>query len=465
MHRLRFCAALSALGALAAPALAAPDDDLRREFEQLQKEFREQKARDEARIAELERKLAEAPPGRPSDLQAQIDDLVDKVDALDSKLGAAPRSAQTPTLKLLDISLNSLMTAGASSADDATLAGLEGGHHDPHRRGFTLQNTELVLSGAVDPYFKGQVNMVQTIDEDGGTDVELEEAWAQTTSLPYGLQVKAGLYLTDFGRVNTQHPHQWEFVDAPVVATRLLGDDGMRGEGARVSWLAPTDFPLEFVVGLQNANGNTMRSFAGPAEDGPPYGDQVARGVRSFADMVWSGRADASIDLSEEMPMLVGVSGALGPSGATSSGSTSLLGADVTIKWKPLANDHGFPYVAFQGEWMRRHAGYDSFVDDSGAFVPGGELQDSGEYAQLVWGFARDWTAGLRYDRVNGTDDDVFGMDDRTRWSAALTYYTSEFAKVRLQVEEDDSAALSKRVTSVWLQLEFNLGQHGAHKF
>jgi hypothetical protein len=98
-------------------------------------------------------------------------------------------------------------------------------------------------------------------------------------------------------------------------------------------------------------------------------------------------------------------------------------------------------------------------------FVPGGELHDTGGYAQIVWGFRRDWTVGLRYDRANGTDDDVLGMDDRNRWSGALTWYTSEFAKLRLQVNSDDSAAIGRYVTSVWLQLEFNLGSHGAHKF
>jgi hypothetical protein len=141
-----------------------------------------------------------------------------------------------------------------------------------------------------------------------------------------------------------------------------------------------------------------------------------------------------------------------------------VLGSDLTLKWKPAANDHGFPFVAFQAEWMRRHVGYDSFTDGS-AYVPGGELHDSGEYAQIVYGFARDWTAALRFDRVQGTDDDVLGMDDRTRWSAALTWYTSEFAKVRLQFNLDDSAALGRVEESVWLQLEFNLGSHAAHRF
>ena len=89
----------------------------------------------------------------------------------------------------------------------------------------------------------------------------------------------------------------------------------------------------------------------------------------------------------------------------------------------------------------------------------------TGGYAQIVYGFARDWTAGVRFDRVNGRDSETFGMDDRDRWSLALTYFTSEFAKVRLQLNRDRAQSLMKDVTSVWLQIEINLGQHGAHKF
>jgi len=456
------CAALAAPGAFAATAGAAPDDDDKKAIEDVRREMAEMKKNYEKRIADLEKRPSGEGAGS-SELLKAVDELTDRLDAMDSKIGAVKASAGGGRAAYLDVSFNSLMTAGTSTAKESVLPELEGGHHDPHKRGFTIQNTELALSGAVDPYFKGFVNMVQTIDKDGGTVVELEEAYAKTTALPAGLQVKAGQYFTDFGRLNPQHPHQWEFVDQPIVNTRMFGDDGMRGPGAQVSWLVP-GAPLEVVTGLQNANGGTMRSFAGPGEDGPVVGTQHERDVRTFRDTMWSQRADVSVDLTDEMPAMLGVSNALGPSGSSGNGSTDVLGADLTVKWKPLANDHGFPYVAFQGEWMRRHLGYDSFVD-GGRFVPGGELRDSGEYAQLVYGFHRDWTAGLRYDRVRGVNDDVLGAEDRDRWSVALTWYTSEFAKIRLQFNVDDSAALGRREQSVWLQFEFNLGVHGAHKF
>jgi len=463
MRRIMLCAALPALGVLAATARAAPDDEEKKELEDLRRDMAEMKKAYERRISDLEKRVADEGAGAP-ELMKAVDDLTDRVDSMDSRINVLKASTGGGRAAYLDISFNSLMTAGTSTADESTLQALEGGHHDPHKRGFTIQNTEIGLSGAVDPYFKGFANMVQTIDQDGETVVELEEAYAKTTSLPYGLQVKAGQYFTDFGRLNPQHPHQWEFVDQPVVNGRMFGDDGMRGPGAQVSWLVPRA-PVEIVTGVQNANGNTMRSFAGPAEDGPVIGTQHDRAVRTFADTLWSQRANVSFDLTDEMPAMIGVSNALGPSAASGGGSADILGADVTVKWKPLANDHGFPYVAFQGEWMRRHLGYDSFVDGT-TFVPGGELRDSGEYAQLVYGFHRDWTLGVRFDRVGETaDGEDVATAARNRWSTALTFYTSEFAKIRLQINFDDSDALGRREQSVWIQFEFNLGVHGAHKF
>src|SRR5262245_60571744 len=72
----------------------------------------------------------------------------------------------------LNLSLDGLFVVGASTEPD--VEGLETGGHDPAQRGFTVQNVEMVLDGAVDPYFKGQANVVLQITPDGETTVELE---------------------------------------------------------------------------------------------------------------------------------------------------------------------------------------------------------------------------------------------------------------------------------------------------
>jgi hypothetical protein len=45
-----------------------------------------------------------------------------------------------------------------------------------------------------------------------------------------------------------------------------------------------------------------------------------------------------------------------------------------------------------------------------------------------------------------------------------LTFYPSEFSKIRLQYNYDHGELFGTD-HSVWLQVEFLLGAHGAHKF
>ncbi len=115
-----------------------------------------------------------------------------------------------------------------------------------------MQNLELVFDAAVDPYLRGQANVVLQITPEGETTVELEEAYVTTTSLPHGLQLKAGQFLTEFGRLNPTHPHAWDFVDQPLAIGRFFGGDGLRSAGARLSWLLPTAYYSEAFLTVQN---------------------------------------------------------------------------------------------------------------------------------------------------------------------------------------------------------------------
>jgi hypothetical protein len=94
----------------------------------------------------------------------------------------------------MNISFDGLFTLAASSASD--LNNIEVGDHDPQQRGFNARNAEIALDGAVDPYFEGFANIVLKLDDNNETEIELEEAFMQTTNLPFGLQLKGGQFLT-----------------------------------------------------------------------------------------------------------------------------------------------------------------------------------------------------------------------------------------------------------------------------
>lgn len=385
------------------------------------------------------------------------------------------------TLRLIDISLVTDISAGWSSEKGQRLLNLQGGDHDPRRRGFTLQAAELGLAGAVDPYFTAQANINLNYDPDTGeTNVELEEAFATTQSLPFGLQAKAGQYFTEFGLSNPTHPHTWDWLDQPVINTRLFTGDGMRGVGARLGWLTPLPWYSQVIVGVQNATGPQMGSFLATQEfvgergiGGRPF---VARDIDGLGDFVSSARWENSFETSDATTLKCGLSTALGPNSTGNGARTSIYGADFKFRWRPVNNEKGWPFVVWQGEVMARDYKADAFYDASDPSniidLPAQTLHDWGLYTQVLYGFTPGWAVGLRYDWASGSGDSVGGRandpyrDNRQRLSPLIEWQVSEFSRLRLQYNHDITDHLSGRnADSFYFGFEFLYGAHPAHAF
>jgi hypothetical protein len=417
-----------------------------------------------------------------------------KKDILSYQVGGA-------TMRLIDVSFDGLFAAGVSTATDDQLQILQNGDHDPRKRGFTVQNVEFSFSGAVDPYFNAEAHIVYSVDPIiGDSRVELEEAFFTTQKLPFGLQLKGGQFVTEFGIINSQHPHQWDWQDAPIINTRLFGPDGMRGPGFRLGWLTPLPWYSDVYFGMQNANGETMASFLANREfwDERPVGGRpfVDRSVKSLKDLAYLGRWINSWDLSNEVTMKLGFSGAYGPNASGPDGQTLIYGADLKLKWRPVNNFRGWPFLLLQSEVMGRNYRADRFFNPGpdGMFGTGDDirlpretLKDWGFYSQLLWGFRRNWATGIRFEYVSGSGYDVrvdFGTgtvqfvsrnsdpfrDDRYRISPLLVWQPTEFSRFRLQYNYDHNKDIlpgfsHRGASSVWLGAEIMLGAHAAHKY
>ena len=456
-----------------------------------------------AQESPLDRAVRELQPSEPSQ-ESPLDRAVRELGLSAEAAGASPAPAQAgPALprpetggggaaqfKLVDISLDGLFAAGTSTQRELPLQDLEGGGHDPRKRGFTVRGVELSMQGAVDPYLDGEMHMVDFIDPiEGSTVVELEEAFMTTRSLPNGLQIKAGQYLTEFGRNNPTHPHAWAWLDQPIINTRVFGPDGMRAPGARLSWLVPVDWFSQVYVGVQNANGEQMSSFLANEQffverpiGGRPF---VYRDVRSLGDLVYTERWENSwTQCEEEVTWLLGQSAAFGPNATGMDGNTQILGLDLTRKWKPAKNERGWPFTIWTSEFMVRRYQADSYFGPNPAdpqstlSLPGATLTDYGFYTQCLYGFKPKWAAGLRYEYVWGSgasldqdfvpvshNDDPF-RDNRHRVSPLLAWYVTEFSRFNFQYNFDFAEHLpNKNAHSFWLGAEFMLGSHPAHKF
>lgn len=472
-----------------APSALADDAAVLEELRRLRAELDAEKASHAAERAALEKRLAavEAGAAPSSPGTATSDEIATAVDRYleeRSLFETAPQNLTIPgSGALIDVSVILDATFGTSTATDAGLSSIALGDHDPHVRGANVRNEELVFSADVDPYFYGFLDLVYKLDEVGESAFELEEAYAVTTSLPYGLQAKVGQFFTEFGRTNPTHPHAWEFLDYPVILGRVFGADGWRGQGARMSFIVPhACFPLTILAGFQNARGETQAPFLGAGGESVGAHVTLDRDVANLTDLAYHARIEASRDFGEGgcrgiTTALAGVSGGWGPNSTGPKGRSSVYGADLTVKWRPLATDAGWPFL----HWMSEAVFRDYRADDQIQTVNDGmggtidvpvaarTYEDWGGYSQLVWGFCRPWTVGARIDYAAS---DGISEGDHWRASGALTYHPSEFGRIRLQVQYDHVAGLDASSpgdregnVSVWLNFDFSFGKHGAHKF
>lgn len=404
---------------------------------------------DDALEAEL-RALEEA-------LAADADDVNEDHDSTHNASDDAPENTESTgfqrTVQALNNALNPEISLTLNvAASYFSNEPMQAGHHDPNRNGFTFQQLEMAFHANVDPYFKFRGYLV--VDEHG---LELEEAFAQTTSLPGRLQLRAGKFLNRFGRINSRHPHAWHFLDMPLVMGRFLGDEGLSGTGIEASWLAPTPWYLELVMSA--VHGAEARSFRG--EDSS---------IDSVRDFVYVGAIKNHFAFGPSWSLALGVSGALGRNNAAweegvlntpiadlpTHGLTQIYGTDLYLRFRPV-DATGYRAFSLQFEFMHRRRE-----------VGGVQLSSNGLYAQAVGNISQRWEVGARYEWVDGSaldDLDPEWTGDRHRMSVQGTFYPSHFSRIRLQTNYDHPTWTKQPIVAVMLGLELSIGAHGAHKF
>jgi len=351
--------------------------------------------------------------------------------------GAGPAQSMNPDLSFIaDFALASFSAPN-----------LEAGDHDPHDDGFNLQALELAASKAVDPYFKFNANLA--FSKDG---VEIEEAYATTLDLPHSLQVRAGQFLTKFGRINATHPHTWTFSDQPFAMSRIFGGDGNRGVGVEVSWLTPLPWYVEVLGSVTDPRGDTTaRSFLpSDATLSNLWDVESILAVRQF------------FDLSDDLSLMWGLSWAGGPSSLADHTRSDVFGTDVYLKYRPITFG-SYTIVSLQSEWLYRRR----------EEAMGGPIWDVDGYAELFWRFRQRWGAGARYDYGSAARSGGMVVVDpldpewtraRHRVSADVTFWPTEFSRLRAQVQVDDPR-WTDPIYAGFLTLELSLGVHGAHSF
>jgi hypothetical protein len=326
--------------------------------------------------------------------------------------------------------------------------------------GFSLGETELTASANVDDKFYGQVTLaIRSTQEE--TELELEEAFVQTTTLPGGFTARAGRFFSDIGYLNPKHAHAWDFTDQPLIYKALFGVQ-YGDDGVQLRWVAPTTLFVE--LGAELFRGDHFPA-AGAAHGGVGTWTAFAH-VGGDVNTTQSWRAGASYHSAdaEDRQSLLASSDVL-----AFTGSSDTWGVDFVWKWADQGNPRSRNAVVQAEYFQRREDGELTVVGLPGLADYRGT--QGGYYVQGVYQFKPRWRAGLRYDSLTADNDvgllpiatPLSDDHDPSRLTAMLDFSNSEFSRLRLQVSEDKSQARSDTIFG--LQYVFSLGAHGAHQF
>ncbi|HEY9721247.1 MAG TPA: hypothetical protein V6D47_04490 [Oscillatoriaceae cyanobacterium] len=251
-----------------------------------------------------------------------------------------------------------------------------------------LHEFEISIQGYLSPWSRADVFFSKTPD---GFAVE-EGNLTLSNLLPADIKARIGRFKMPFGMLNPVHPEKWDFVDEPLVFTRLLGgEDGWEDNGVELSGFVPNPWDQEISLLVDGSNGDNAIAFG----RGP----------------VANVRAGTYFEMGDYAGLQLGLSGATEPITPV-NGRSALMGADFRYRWRPDVTTA----FTLMGEYMQ-------------LALPG--QAPSGEYVSADYTFGTNYGVDLRLDHAYAVDGS--GAD----YGVALTGSYSLFETTRLKLEAE----------------------------
>ncbi len=455
---------------LAAGAADSADmAEVKRMIQEMQRQHQQQIQALEQRVQQAEARAAAA--------EEKAQSTEGKIVAVEEQVQAKPRTGDNSFNPAISLVFQGGYASYSQDPEDFHLEGMPlGGEAGLYDEGLALWETELTASANIDNLFYGQTTIGLHTHE-GEIEVDVEEAFVDTLSLPAGLGVRFGRFYSSVGYLNEHHTHAWDFADAPLAYQAFLGGQ-YRDDGLRASWVAPID-ALFVEVGAEALRGDAYPGGGNSGDFGAVQHLFANVGGDVGQNNSWQlGASRMDVDVEERSAG--GHAHDHGGESPTFNGDSDLTVLDAV--WKTDLG--GEKALILQGEYfMRDENGQVALSEGAGDALFNYDGEQDGWYLQGVFQFNRQWRAGLRYDRLSAdndlvmvsnttgeADDDIFdesgyqsSTDDPHRWAAMVDWSPSEFSRLRLQYVRDDSR--EETDDQVFLQYIMTLGAHGAHQF
>ena len=294
MTPMKITRAMPALLILSLSATSVNAQDFANEVSELRQLLMTIQVDYDARISDLEERLARAERQSRS-AQRDADEAIELVEqtAIDQSAGSSAPNAFNPAIGVI-------LVGGYADIDSSwdQIPGFQpAGEIGSGESGFSSGEAEINLNASVDARYFG--NLTLGIGEvDGSVDVGLEEAWFQTTSLPMGLSVLGGRFFSEAGYLNSFHFHSDDFTDRPLPYQAFFGGR-YTVDGVQARWVAllpcwsksarsltgVADFLQLQTKTVRREHGHCSAILAAMSETATAGNS----GLHGFAQMPWSG--------------------------------------------------------------------------------------------------------------------------------------------------------------------------------
>jgi len=430
-------------------------EEQQKTIDALKEEIARQKNRGAVQKSPESERAAQEPQPAEKDLPRKVQELSEKVEQV--------AEAQTRTFP--GIFNPAIGVVGETIFGYRSRKSSETGSDRPGGYDVNQRSVELNIAASVDPFAKAYAVINASADPvTGEASLGVEEAALQTTSLPWNLELKAGRFFGEFGRLAYIHDHELPVVNRPLALDQYIGGES-RTDGIQLNWLVPVDHYISLTAGLGD-------QFGG---DNPP--NHVGE-FRHFSGLNFWSRLSSYFDLTPDISLEPGISALWNPHTTAQwdpavqalpaflNGNTftererRLVGADLVLSYKPLRNNQ-FKSLTWGTEVLFSDNRYG--VTNTGKTLPGGSVGALGLYSYLAYKFHRQWTTGFLFDWV---EDAVNKKAQTFAYSPYITWSTSHWSQIRLQYTYTDhndasTAAFGLRPDhAVYLQWAWIIGAH-----
>lgn len=462
----------SALCLCTTTALAQPEtnevEQLKQQLRQMQENFEKTETEQRRQIEALTKKLDEltaqqATPPNPSPTNAvtqeQVRELNEKVDSVVEAQKKTLVSEFNPAIGLVGETLFSYRSRGPN----------ETGSDRPGGFDVFQRSVELNVAASVDPFAKGYAVINASADAaTGEAAMDVEEAALQTTSLPGNLELKAGRFFGEFGRLAYIHDHELPFVNRPLVLDEYIGGES-QSDGAQLNWLVPAEHYISLTAGVGD-------HFGGDSPNPEHPGN-----FRAFDGLNFWGRLSSYWDLSANWQVEAGVSGLWNPKEQDRGGFDAFTGSGgipLTERERRLAGvDFKLSYVPLQDNQFRSFTwGTEALYSDNRYLAdPDKSLEASppafsgdeygtrvgslGLYSYASYKWSRQWSGGFLFGFVQSPEN---YSAETCEYSPFLTFALSHWNQLRLQYTHTAPNAASgfRPDDAIYLQWAWIIGAH-----